>query len=66
MGAARWKRVQRFNYLLFAVVIVHAILYQTVEKRSLPFAVTIGLMASAAVILQIARAMFGVRARERA
>jgi sulfoxide reductase heme-binding subunit YedZ len=65
MGPARWKRVQRLNYLLFAVVIIHAILYQVVEKRSLPFAVTIGLLASAAIILQIARALFGVRARER-
>jgi hypothetical protein len=57
--------VQRLNYLLFAVVILHATLYQVVEKRSLPFAVTIGLMAGAAVILQIARALFGVRTRER-
>lgn len=32
LGAARWKRIQRFNYLLFALVAVHGALYVAVDK----------------------------------
>jgi sulfoxide reductase heme-binding subunit YedZ len=36
LGARRWKRIQQLNYILFVVVIAHAILYQIIEKRSPP------------------------------
>jgi sulfoxide reductase heme-binding subunit YedZ len=57
LGARRWKRVQQLNYVLFAVVVIHAILYQITEKRSPPFAFTIGFLAATATVLQIARAI---------
>jgi DMSO/TMAO reductase YedYZ heme-binding membrane subunit len=60
LGARRWKRVQQLNYLLFAVVIAHAILYQIIEKRSPPFAFAIGFLAATAIGLQSA----GVTARQ--
>ena len=29
----RWKNIQRWNYLLFALVLIHGILFQIIEKR---------------------------------
>jgi len=29
----RWKAVQRWNYILFLLVLIHGILYQVIEKR---------------------------------
>jgi methionine sulfoxide reductase heme-binding subunit len=59
LGAGRWKRIQQLNYILFAIVIVHAILYQIIEKRSPPFSFTIGFLAATAIVLQTARAIVG-------
>jgi sulfoxide reductase heme-binding subunit YedZ len=58
LGAPRWKRVQQLNYILFAIAIVHAVLYQIVEKRIPPFALALGFLAGTALTLQIARALF--------
>ncbi len=57
LGAGRWKRVQQLNYVLFTIVVIHAILYQIIEKRNTPFAFVIGFLAATAVVLQLARAM---------
>jgi methionine sulfoxide reductase heme-binding subunit len=57
LGAGRWKRVQQLNYVLFTIVVVHAILYQIIEKRNPPFAFAIGFLAAMAIVLQVARAM---------
>jgi sulfoxide reductase heme-binding subunit YedZ len=57
LGAQRWKRVQQLNYVLFMLVIIHAILYQIIEKRSPPFAFAIGFLAATAFVLQLMRAM---------
>ena len=39
----RWKSIQRWNYVLFALVLAHGIMYQTIEKRAsviiIPFSV---------------------------
>jgi sulfoxide reductase heme-binding subunit YedZ len=61
LGAPRWKRLQQLNYVMFAVVIIHAILYQIIEKRSPPFAFTIGFLAATAIALQVARAVGNVK-----
>lgn len=37
IGAMRWKNIQRLNYLLFLLVIIHGFIYQLLEKRQLPF-----------------------------
>jgi sulfoxide reductase heme-binding subunit YedZ len=54
LGAPRWKSLQRWNYALFALVLVHGILYQVIEKRTLPWPIWLGALALAAVILQVA------------
>jgi sulfoxide reductase heme-binding subunit YedZ len=56
LGAQRWKHVQHLNYVLFTLVIIHAILYQIIEKRSSPFAFAIGFLAAIVITLQVARA----------
>lgn len=33
LGSDRWKFLQRWNYLLFALIAVHGVLYQLVEHR---------------------------------
>jgi sulfoxide reductase heme-binding subunit YedZ len=33
LGARRWKSIQRWNYLLLALVVAHGVVYQVVEKR---------------------------------
>jgi len=58
LGATRWKRLQQLNYILFTIAIVHAVLYQIVEKRIPPFALAFGFLAGTALTLQIARALF--------
>jgi sulfoxide reductase heme-binding subunit YedZ len=57
LGGPRWKRVQQLNYMLFAVVIIHAVLYQVIEKRNALFAFTIGFLTATAIVLQTARAV---------
>ena len=54
LGAPRWKNLQRWNYSLFSLVLVHGILYQLIEKRSMPWPVWFGALVLAAVILQVA------------
>lgn len=60
-GARRWKRIQQSNYLVFALVICHAVAYQLIEKRSPPYAVVLGGMAAAAMTLQAARRLLPAR-----
>jgi len=38
LKAKRWKNLQRFNYILFVLVLMHGIMYQIIEKR-IPFIV---------------------------
>lgn len=34
LGPARWKSLQRLNYLAFALVATHGVTYQLIERRS--------------------------------
>jgi len=49
LGTTRWKRIQRFNYLLFALVVAHGALYLVVDRASLvrivPFVVLVAFVA---------------------
>lgn len=36
LGANRWKNLQRLNYLFFALVLAHSIIYAAIEKRPFP------------------------------
>jgi len=53
LGANRWKNLQRLNYLFFALVLAHSVVYAAIEKRPLPlFALTL-LLFCLTVALQI-------------
>ncbi|HKS05496.1 MAG TPA: hypothetical protein VJR92_04210 [Gemmatimonadaceae bacterium] len=45
-GTAKWKQLQRWNYVAFGAIAVHGVVYQVLEKRALPwvsvFAATLG------------------------
>lgn len=34
IGASRWKSIQRWNYLNYAMLLVHGLAYQVLERRS--------------------------------
>lgn len=37
LGAVKWKKLQRYNYYIFGLLIAHGFLYQLAIKRPLPF-----------------------------
>jgi sulfoxide reductase heme-binding subunit YedZ len=49
LRSKRWKNIQRLNYLLFMLVLIHAIMYQMIEKRI----VTIVILFSIIMLLPI-------------
>ncbi len=52
-GSARWKRLQRWNYVFFGLVLVHAIAYQVIEKRQVPFVIALSVLVLGALTLQL-------------
>jgi len=56
LGTSRWKALQRWTYVAFVLMVVHGVLYQTVEKRALAGWVILLAVAAATAILQIAAA----------
>ena len=58
----RWKRLQRWNYALFALVLIHGIAVQVIETRKAPFVIALSLLAMASLVLQLE----GFRRRRRA
>ena len=57
LKAKRWKRLQRFNYALFALVVIHAVLYGALWRTTSPYTV---LLALSVVAVLAAQAM-GIR-----
>lgn len=54
LGTPRWKRLQRWNYAVFAFAAVHAIGYLAIEKQRIPFTVLAGVLIGIAIVLQAA------------
>ena len=54
LGTRRWKSLQRWNYAFFALMLVHGIAYQFIEKRKAPFVITLALVSLAVLVLQYA------------
>ncbi len=54
LGTPRWKRLQRWNYAVFAFAAVHAIGYLAIEKQKLQFIVLVGVLLGIAIALQAA------------
>jgi len=61
LGTPGWKRLQRWNYAVFALAAAHAIGYLTIEKQKLPFDVTI----AACILITLALQACGFAARVR-
>ena len=61
LGAADWKKLQRWNYAVFALAAAHAIGYLEIEKQRLPFVAVI----VAAIMLAAAMQAVGFALRRR-
>lgn len=53
LGTTRWKSLQRWNYALFALVLVHGVAYQVIEKRKPPLIIALSGLVLAALVLQL-------------
>lgn len=54
LGAKSWKALQRWNYELFVLVALHAIAYQLIEKRQMPYPLLFTAILVVVVALQSA------------
>jgi methionine sulfoxide reductase heme-binding subunit len=61
LGSRRWKLLQRSNYALIVLVVIHSLGYQIIEKRQLGYLLFFWLMAGAMLVLQL----LGFRRRRR-
>jgi sulfoxide reductase heme-binding subunit YedZ len=52
MSTPRWKQLQRWNYVLFVLVLLHAAAYQIIEKQHANFVITVAVCAALTLILQ--------------
>jgi len=52
LGVSRWKSLQRWAYVAFALTVAHGILYQLIEKRRLPWVLISGAAVLSAVAIQ--------------
>ncbi len=62
LGAARWKRIQQWNYWFVALVLAHGVIFQVIEKRTWGFLLFEVVIVSVPAWLQFA----GFRARRAA
>lgn len=49
----RWKALQRWNYAVFGLIVVHGALYQLLEKRIAGWAITFALLSALVIVLQL-------------
>lgn len=54
LGTPRWKRLQRWNYAVFALAAIHAVGYLVIEKQKLSFVMVVGFLLGIALVLQAA------------
>ena len=57
LGAVPWKRLQRWNYAVAALVVAHTVAYQVIEKRRVLFV----LLAVVIILVALAFQSLGVR-----
>lgn len=66
LGLHRWKTLQRMSYLAFALTVAHGWAFQTVEKRKLPWVAVFWIIATAALVIQLAGFLRRLRSNTRA
>lgn len=49
LRAQRWKRLQRWNYGLFVLVVIHAVAFQMLEDRAVPYPFVLAMAATIVV-----------------
>ena len=54
LGARRWKALQRWNYAVFGLVLVHGVLDQVLEKRIVGWVITFAVLNLLVIVLQVA------------
>ncbi|MEO7102754.1 MAG: ferric reductase-like transmembrane domain-containing protein [Gemmatimonadaceae bacterium] len=52
LGTQRWKTLQRWTYWLAVLVVLHGILYELIEKRTIPFVLLFGVTTLVVVLIQ--------------
>ena len=52
LGAARWKRWQRMNYVGAVAMVGHGVIYQLIEKRHIGFVVLFGAVVALTLVFQ--------------
>ena len=52
LGTPKWKRLQRWNYAVYALTAAHAIAYLTIERQKRHFVLTIAVALAATVFIQ--------------
>lgn len=60
LGARRWKALQRSNYALYALVVIHGVVYQVLESRESRYAALFAALVAVVLVIQWA----GYRRRE--
>jgi sulfoxide reductase heme-binding subunit YedZ len=53
LGTSGWKKLQRWNYAVFALAAAHAVAYQAIEKQQFLYVVTVILSIAITLALQI-------------
>lgn len=53
LGSKRWKFLQRSNYGLFLLVVVHSVAYQIIENRKLLYLLLFGVIVSGTSAIQL-------------
>jgi len=56
-GTRKWKQLQRWNYALFALVAIHSVAFQVVEKQTEPWVMMVAFCIALALIIQVAGIM---------
>ena len=54
LGARRWKALQRWNYGVFGLAVVHGVVYQIIEKRVVGWVITFAVLSALVILLQAA------------
>jgi sulfoxide reductase heme-binding subunit YedZ len=54
LGTPRWKRLQQWTYFAFALTVIHAILFQCVENRRIPWVLFFAATAAITIAAQSA------------
>ena len=52
LGTPRWKKLQQWTYAAFALTVVHAMLFQCVENRHIPWVLFFVAITAIAVVAQ--------------